>query len=231
MRMDKFLVECGLGSRKEVKELLKKRKIQVNASIVTSGQQIIDEEKDEVFYEKEKLVYKKFRYYILYKKAGYVTALEDSKERTVMELLPEWVIRKELVPVGRLDKDTEGLLLFTNDGKLNHQLLSPKSHVDKTYHVCLEKIITEEAIEQLRQGVRIGDYTTLPAQVEQLEEQKISLTIQEGKFHQVKKMLEAVDNKVSYLKRVSFGRLVLGDLKPGEVREVSLEDIIFLNMK
>ncbi|EHO21875.1 pseudouridine synthase [Fusobacterium necrophorum subsp. funduliforme 1_1_36S] len=95
----------------------------------------------------------------------------------------------------------------------------------------LRKIITEEAIEQLRQGVRIGDYTTLPAQVEQLEEQKISLTIQEGKFHQVKKMLEAVDNKVSYLKRVSFGRLILGDLKPGEVREVSLEDIIFLNTK
>jgi len=229
--MDKFLVECGLGSRKEVKELLKRKKIQVNGSIVTSGQQIIDEEKDEVFYEKERLGYQKFRYYILYKIAGYVTAVEDLKEPTVMELLPKWVIQKDLAPVGRLDKDTEGLLLFTNDGKLNHQLLSPKSHVDKTYHVFLENRITEEAMEQLRQGVRIGDYTTLPAQVEKLEEQKISLTIREGKFHQVKKMLEAVDNKVNYLRRVSFGRLVLGDLKPGEVREVSLEDIIFLKTK
>src|SRR3712207_4824079 len=201
MRKDKFFVECGGGSRKKVKELLKKRKIQVNGSIITSAQQTVEEDNDEVCYGNEKLVYRKFRYYILNKKAGYVTALEDNKDATVMDLLPDWVIRKDLAPVGRLDKDTEGLLLFTNDGKLNHRLLSPKSHVDKTYHVLLEDKITEKAMEELRQGVNIGDYTTLPAKVEKLEEKKIALTIREGKFHQVKKMLEAVGNKVIYLKR------------------------------
>lgn len=187
MRIDKFLVECGVGSRKEVKELLKSRKIRVNGLFITSPKENIEEEKDEVYYGEKKLSYQEFRYYILHKKAGYVTALEDSREATVMDLLPEWVIKKDLAPVGRLDKDTEGLLLFTNDGKLNHRLLSPKSHVDKTYHASLECDITEEALEKLREGVMIGEYKTLPAKAEKLEDRKIALTIREGKFHQVKK--------------------------------------------
>lgn len=231
MRIDKFLVECGVGSRKEVKELLKSRKIRVNGLFITSPKENIEEEKDEVYYGEKKLSYQEFRYYILHKKAGYVTALEDSRDATVMDLLPEWVIKKDLAPVGRLDKDTEGLLLFTNDGKLNHQLLSPKSHVDKTYHASLECDITEEALEKLREGVMIGEYKTLPAKAEKLEDRKISLTIREGKFHQVKKMLEAVGNKVIYLKRISFGKLVLGDLELGAVKEVSLEDIIFFDVE
>src|SRR3712207_3054863 len=126
-----------------------------------------------------------------------------------MELLPEWVVRKDLAPVGRLDKDTEGLLLFTNDGKLNHRLLSPKNHVEKKYYVELKKEIGEEEQKYLSEGVDIGGYKTLPAKVELCSLKSIFLTIQEGKFHQVKKMLEAVDNQVLYLKRVSFGKLEL----------------------
>ena len=143
-----------------------------------------------------------------------------------MELLPEWVIKKDLAPVGRLDKDTEGLLLFTNDGKLAHSLLSPKKHVDKTYYAQLEKSITEEDIKKLEEGVDIGGYITQPAKGKIVGEREIELTIREGKFHQVKKMLEAVNNKVVYLKRLTFGKLELKDMELGEVREINLEDII-----
>lgn len=226
MRLDKFLVECGIGSRKEVKEIIQSRKIYKNGVCVTSPKENVEEEKDHIEYDGKILQYKEYRYYILHKKAGYVTAVEDPKEKTVMDLLPDWVIKKDLAPVGRLDKDTEGLLLFTNDGKLNHKLLSPKSHVEKTYYVELEKEIEEQALFQLAKGVDIGGYITLPSKVEKLSSQSILLSIQEGKFHQVKRMLEAVGNRVEYLKRVSFGNLELGDLALGEVREISLEEII-----
>ena len=214
MRLDKFLTECGLGSRKEVKSLLTSGKIKVNGEIVKNPQSNIKENEDKV------------EYYIMNKKAGYITAVEDPREKTVMELLPDWVIKKELAPVGRLDKDTEGLLLLTNDGQLNHKLLAPKSHVEKTYYAELEKDINIEYIEKLENGVDIGGYITMPAKAEIVGEKKIHLTIKEGKFHQVKKMLEAVDNKVIYLKRISFGKLLLEDMELGEVREVKVEDII-----
>ena len=209
MRLDKFLVECGIGSRKEVKKLISNDEITVNGSNDISAKDNIDENSD-----------------IMNKKAGYITATEDFKENTVMDLLPEWVIRKDLAPVGRLDKDTEGLLLFTNDGKLNHRLLSPKNHIDKVYYIEIENNILDEDILKLEQGVDIGNYITQPAKVEKISDNKIYLTIKEGKFHQVKKMLEAVNNKVCYLKRVSFGKLKLDDLALGEVKEVNLEDII-----
>ena len=207
MRLDKFLVECGIGSRKEVKKLISNDEITVNGMSDILPKDNIDENSDIIEYNRERLEYKEFRYYIMNKKAGYITATEDFKENTVMDLLPEWVIRKDLAPVGRLDKDTEGLLLFTNDGKLNHRLL-------------------DEDILKLEQGVNIGNYITQPAKVEKISDNKIYLTIKEGKFHQVKKMLEAVNNKVCYLKRVSFGKLTLNDLTLGEVKEVNLEDII-----
>lgn len=226
MRLDKFLVECGIGSRKEVKEIIASGRIKVNNEIIKIAKLILDLEKDIVQFDSKFLVYKKYRYYIMNKKAGYITATEDLKERTVMELLPDWVIRKDLTPVGRLDKDTEGLLLFTNDGKLNHRLLSPKSHVEKTYYLELAKEITEEELKDLENGINIGDYITMPAKIKKIENKKILLTIKEGKFHQVKRMLEAVSNKVLYLKRLSFGKLDLKDLELGEVREVLLEDII-----
>lgn len=226
MRLDKFLVECGLGSRKEVKEIISNGKITVNGEVTIVNKQNIDEASDEIRFQDEILTYKKYRYYIMNKKAGYITATEDFKERTVMELLPDWVIKKDLAPVGRLDKDTEGLLLFTNDGKLNHKLLSPKSHVDKTYYVEVENDLRTEDLISLENGVTIDDYFTMPAQAKKIEDKKLLLTIREGKFHQVKKMLETVGNKVLYLKRISFGKLKLNNLELGEVKEVSLEDIV-----
>lgn len=226
MRLDKFLVECGLGSRKEVKEIISNGEITVNGEVTIVNKQNIDEASDEIRFQDEILTYKKYRYYIMNKKAGYITATEDFKERTVMELLPDWVIKKDLAPVGRLDKDTEGLLLFTNDGKLNHKLLSPKSHVDKTYYVEVENALRTEDLISLENGVTIDDYFTMPAQAKKIEDKKLLLTIREGKFHQVKKMLEAVGNKVLYLKRISFGKLKLNNLELGEVKEVSLEDIV-----
>lgn len=226
MRLDKFLTECGLGSRREVKKLLDNGKIQVNGVIVKNPQTNIKENSDIIEYAGNKLEYKEFRYYIMNKKAGYITATEDPKEKTVMELLPEWVIKKDLAPVGRLDKDTEGLLLFTNDGKLAHSLLSPKKHVDKIYYAKLEKEIGEEEIKKLENGVDIGGYITQPAKAKIVGEKEIELIIREGKFHQVKKMLEAVNNKVIYLKRLTFGKLELRNMELGEVIEIELEDII-----
>ena len=226
MRLDRFLVECGIGSRKEVKKIISAKEVKVNDSYDISAKDNINEYSDIIEYNGERLEYKEFRYYIMNKKAGYITATEDIREATVMDLLPEWVIRKDLAPVGRLDKDTEGLLLLTNDGKLNHKLLSPKNHVDKTYYVEIENNISQEDILKLEEGVDIGNYITLPAKVEKISDIKIYLTIKEGKFHQVKKMLEAVGNKVTYLQRTAFAKLKLNDLALGEVKEINLEDII-----
>ena len=226
MRLDKFLVECGIGSRTEVKKILGNGQVKVNGVITKSSKEQIDEIKDKITCKNEELEYKEFRYYVMHKPSGYITAIDDYREKTVMEVLPEWVIRKDLFPVGRLDKDTEGLLLFTNNGRLSHELLSPKKHVDKIYEVHLRESISDENIKKLESGVIILDnYFTKEAKVNKVEDKIIELTITEGKYHQVKEMLKAVGNEVFYLKRLSFGKLELGNLKKGEVIEISLEDI------
>lgn len=225
MRLDKFLTECGVGTRRDVKNIISKNEITVNGKRVSSPKEKIDLENDVVKIGERVLKYKKDRFYIMNKTSGFITATEDKREKTVMELLPEWVIKKDLFPVGRLDKDTEGLLLFTNNGKIAHELLSPKKHVDKTYLVKLLKEIDEKSVNLLEEGVDIGEYVTKPSKVQIINNTEILLTICEGKFHQVKKMLEAVGNKVIYLKRLSFGNLELGDLPLGEVKEVDLKDI------
>jgi 16S rRNA pseudouridine516 synthase len=225
MRLDKFLTECGVGTRSIVKEIISRGEIEVNGFKIKSPKEKIDIEKDVVEMGETILEYKKDRFYILNKKAGFITATEDSTDMTVMELLPEWVNKKGLFPVGRLDKDTEGLLLFTNNGKIAHQLLSPKKHIDKTYLVKLLEEIDQKGVKLLEEGVDIGGYVTKPAKVQIINNMEINLTIREGKFHQVKKMLESIGNKVVYLKRISFGNLELSDLKLGEVREINLSDI------
>ena len=223
MRLDKFLVECGIGSRTEVKKILGNGQVKVNGVITKSSKEQIDEIKDKITCKNEELEYKEFRYYVMHKPSGYITAIDDYREKTVMEVLPEWVIRKDLFPVGRLDKDTEGLLLFTNNGRLSHELLSPKKHVDKIYEVHLRESISDENIKKLESGVIILDnYFTKEAKVNKVEDKIIELTITEGKYHQVKEMLKAVGNEVVYLKRLSFGKLELGNLKKGEVIEISL---------
>ncbi|WP_297596234.1 pseudouridine synthase [uncultured Cetobacterium sp.] len=226
MRLDKFLVECGVGSRSEVKKNIAIGKVYVDGAICKDNSRNIDEMKTLIEYAGKKVLYKEFRYYKLYKIDGYITATEDKKEKTVMDLLPEWVNKKDLFPVGRLDKDTEGLLMFTNDGKLAHELISPKKHVDKIYRVILKDEIFQEGIKNLESGVDIGGYITQPAKVEKVSSKEILLNIKEGKFHQVKKMLKAIDNEVIYLKREVFGKLTLEDMVPKEVREIEREDII-----
>lgn len=228
MRLDKFLCEMGVGTRSEVKGCLKKGQVTVNGDIIKKPETKIDESKDIICFLGQTLVYEAVQYFLLNKPAGCVTATRDNLSETVMSFLPE-NRRDDLFPVGRLDKDTEGLLLITNDGQLAHELLSPKKHVDKTYFARIDGEVKEEHIQQFLDGVDIGDDDlTMPAKLKIISSGDISeieLTIQEGRFHQVKRMFEAVGTKVTYLKRISMGPLTLCDLQPGEVRVLTSEEI------
>lgn len=205
MRLDKLLTSLEIGTRSEVKEFLKKGKIQVNGQVMKKPDDKVDEFSAVILYAGKEYRYVSYEYYKMHKPAGYITATEDAKEPTVMEVFGEKP-KADVVPVGRLDKDTEGILIFTNHGQLSHFLLHPKRHVDKTYEVTCEKEVTIEMMRALELGVDIGEETkTLPAKVERMTMNQIALTIHEGKFHQVKRMLEAVGNKVIYLKRTQFG--------------------------
>ncbi|CAM3079765.1 pseudouridine synthase [Streptobacillus felis] len=226
MRLDKFLANSGIGTRKEVKELIKLRKITVNDIIVKSNDMKIDEIKDVIKYENNIINYTKFRYIMLNKPKGYISATEDLKQKTVLDLITDFKTYN-LFPVGRLDIDTEGLLLLTNDGNLAHNLLSPKKHVEKKYYVELRDIINSSQIGILESGVDIGDdIITKSSKISKIDSDKVFITITEGKFHQIKRMFEAVDNKVMYLKRISMGSLILDEnLKLGEYRELTVEEL------
>lgn len=221
MRLDKFLCEMGVGTRSEVKAYLKKGQVTVNDEIIKKPEVKIEENQDAICFQGQPLVYEAVQYFLLNKPAGCVTATRDNLSETVMSFLPD-NCRDDLFPVGRLDKDTEGLLLITNDGQLAHELLSPKKHVDKTYFAVIDGEVREEHKQLFLDGLDIGDEDlTMPAKLKILktgEVSEIELTIQEGRFHQVKRMFEAIGTKVTYLKRISMGPLALGDLKPGEVR-------------
>lgn len=230
MRLDKFLSECGICSRSESKIFIKKGMITVNGKKAAKGEEKIDPDNDEIMFKEQKIIYAEFEYYMLNKPAGVVSATEDKNDKTVIDLLPK-PHAKDIFPVGRLDKDTEGLLIITNDGETAHRLLSPKKHVDKTYFVRTSggEIGTEE-VEKLENGVDIGEEKlTLPAEIEILKNGEISeslLTIREGKFHQVKRMFKAVGREVIYLKRISMGNIKLDEsLEKGECRKLSEDEI------
>lgn len=225
MRLDRYLCELNTGTRSQVREFIKKGLVSVNGQIVRAADCKIDEQKDQVTLQGKSLTYQKFVYYMLNKPQGVVSATQDNTAGTVVELLAAEG-RKDLFPVGRLDKDTEGLLLLTNDGELAHRLLSPKKHVDKTYQVTAVHALGQEDIRRLEQGVDIGeDRMAMPAKVEILSENSFLLTIQEGKYHQVKRMLQAVDNQVTALKRIRFGGISLDEgLAPGEYRPLTLQE-------
>lgn len=232
MRLDKFLANSGIGTRKEVKELLKKRLIKVNDEIVKDGKIHVNENEDTIKYKDEIISYKKFVYIILNKPNGVISATEDKVHKTVIDLLGDEYRTFEVFPVGRLDIDTEGLLLLTNDGVLSHNLLSPNKHVDKKYYVELEKLLTKMDIDKLEKGVELKDFTTKDAKVEIIENGeesdkiRVYITISEGKFHQVKRMFKAVGNEVKYLKRVKMGTLSLDEnLKLGEYRELTEDEL------
>ncbi|WP_053218847.1 pseudouridine synthase [Virgibacillus senegalensis] len=233
MRIDKLLANMGYGSRKEVKDLLKKGNVRCNDKVIKSPQTHVNPGKSVVTVFGETVEYKEAVYLMMNKPPGYVSATEDQRDLTVVDLLePEDAVLNPF-PVGRLDKDTEGLLLITNDGKLAHQLLSPKKHVGKTYYATIEGRVTEEDKKAFKKGVTLDDgYITQPADLNILMQgdfSEIELTITEGKFHQVKRMFESVGKKVTYLKRLSMGSLELdSELQTGEYRELTEEELNYL---
>ena len=220
MRLDKYLCETGFGTRSQVKDLLKKGQVMVNGEVVKKPELKINETTDQILCQGKKAFYQKNIYLMLHKPAGVVSATEDNREKTVLDLVRPEDRKNSLFPVGRLDKDTEGLLLLTDDGELAHRLLSPKKHVDKTYYAKIDGQVTEEHVKQFREGLDIGDEKkTLPAVLTILLSgpvSEIEVTIHEGRFHQIKRMFEAVGCKVTYLKRLSMGSLVLDETLPPE---------------
>lgn len=240
MRLDRYLVEMNKGSRSEVKKMIKSGRVSVDGEICREAERKIQPSASEVSLDGKQVGYAAFEYFMLNKPAGVVSATEDGRHKTVVSLIED-AKRRDLFPVGRLDIDTEGLLLITNDGKLAHRLLSPKKHVDKTYFARVEGRLPEDAAEQFAGGITLEDGTrTLPARLviqkaaETAEENgktesglsEIELTIHEGKFHQVKRMFEAVGCRVVYLKRLSMGSLRLdGSLAPGACRRLTAEEI------
>lgn len=232
MRLDKFLVACALGSRTEVKNFLKSGRVTVNGKKEKSAKLQINEETDEICFDGQKLEYEEFVYYMMNKPQGVISATEDPKHKTVLDLLDDLARSKEVFPVGRLDIDTHGLLLLTNDGKLAHALLSPKRHVDKTYLAQVDGIMTQEDVETFAQGIPLKDFTCQPAKLElvSIDREKgqslVRVTIAEGKFHQVKRMVAYCGKEVVDLQRLTMGTLTLDEnLKRGEWRRLTKEEL------
>ena len=225
MRLDKCLSEMGAGSRAFVKELIRKGRVSVNGSVCKEPERAVNES-DVFTVDGEPLKYSAFEYYMLYKPAGYLTARADDNRPVVMELLP--LKRKDLSPVGRLDADTEGLLLITNDGALNHKLTAPKSGIPKKYFARFDGIFPEDAEEILSKPVAFQDFVSSPAELQRISENEAFLTVTEGKFHEVKRLFHHIGCEVTYLKRVEFAGLTLGDLEKGAFRALSEDEVNYL---
>ena len=232
MRLDKFLVENGLGSRSQVKAVLKKGLVLVNGRAEKSPKTHINETADEIVVSGQKLTYEKFVYYLLNKPKGYISATEDERHKTVLDLLDETARQKEVFPVGRLDIDTHGLLLLTNNGKLAHAMLSPKKHVEKIYRAQVVGLMNQSDVERFARGIELKDFTCQPAQLKivKLDEEKetslVEITLAEGKFHQVKRMVAACGKEVTDLQRLTMGPLQLDSgLALGEWRRLTEEEL------
>jgi len=228
MRLDRLLAEAGFGTRSQVKKLIIKGHVTVNGEVITVPKFQVNPEKDEVLVDGEAVEYEKDYYLILNKPRGYVTSTKD-REMTVMELLTGIPRPEKLFPVGRLDKDAEGLLLITNDGELAHRLTHPKWKVPKTYYAVVEGELKEEELEPLRKGMEFKDFKSKPAKVRILssgkESSEVEIEITEGKHHQVKRMFSRIGHPVKYLKRVKFGNLELGELPVGEFRSLTPKEL------
>ncbi|MBQ0139076.1 MAG: rRNA pseudouridine synthase [Kurthia sp.] len=233
MRLDKLLSNMGFGSRKEVKILVKGQAVKVDGEVVRDVTKHVDPDAQAVTVYGERVLYQEFIYLMMHKPPGVISATEDKHDQTVIDLLDPFHVQFEPFPVGRLDKDTEGFLLITNDGQLTHNLLSPKKHVPKVYYAKIDGKVEQADIDAFAEGVTLEDgYHTKPGKLKILkagEESEIELEISEGKFHQVKRMFEAVDKKVTYLKRLSMGPLELDkDLALGEYRELTEDELNLL---
>ena len=228
IRLDKYLADMSIGTRQEVKKYIRQGRVKINEDVIKKPEYKIREDEDKVTFDGALVAYETFEYYMLNKPAGVISATEDKRDKTVLDLIKEKK-RKDLFPVGRLDKDTEGLLLITNDGALAHRLLSPKKHVDKCYYAKIRGGVTEDDVRVFKERINIGTQEepewTMPAELKILEKgtvSRIRLTIREGKFHQVKRMFLAVGKEVVYLKRERMGALVLDEeLAPGEYRKLT----------
>ena len=231
-RLDKIISATGKKSRREVREMVRQGRVLVDGKPAPAADMKVDPQTAVILLDGEPLGYEKFTYVMLHKPAGVLTATEDRRQETVLDLLPPELRRRALSPVGRLDKDTEGLLLLTNDGQLAHRLLSPKSHVDKVYYARVDGALEPGDIAAFAAGMTLGDgLECLPAGLEILSPTEALVTLREGKFHQVKRMLAARGKPVLYLKRLSMGRLRLDPaLAPGAWRMLTEEERSALNL-
>lgn len=229
-RIDKIVASLSTYSRKDVKRLMKEGRITVNQKAITSPEEKIDPETDEIRLDGVVLTYEKYTYIMLHKPSGVLSATEDSRQETVLDLLPKELQKRNLFPVGRLDRDTEGLLLLTNDGDLAHRLLSPKKHVDKVYYVELDGPVGEKEVAEFAQGISIGEYRCMPAELALTDiPEHVFVTLHEGKFHQIKRMFYSCGRTVLYLKRVSMGNLTLDPaLSKGAYRFLTGEEVLKL---
>lgn len=223
MRLDKFLSNNGFGSRKDVKTLIKKQNVYVNDVLIKESDFSFDPSKDVVKVNDQIVKYKEFYYFLLNKPKGYISATEDYKQNTVLDLLPEYA-HLDLFPVGRLDKDTTGTLLITNDGQLAHSLLSPKKHVDKVYIATLDKEVSPSIIKDFENGIILDNELTLPAKLEILSTNVAKVTLHQGKYHQVKRMFSHFGLEVVELHREKFAFLTVDNLPSGSYRELTLEE-------
>ena len=225
MRLDKLLSEMGKASRSEAGKLIRAGKVTVNGTSPKKPDFKVDPENDVIVFLGEVLAYKKFTYIMLNKPEGYVSATEDESEKTVLDLVSDEDRKKGLFPCGRLDKNTLGLVILTNDGEGAHRVLSPKHHVSKVYRFECKLPLSDDAVKLLEGGVDIGGYLTKPCKIKMTEAQRGEITLTEGKYHQIKRMLEAVDNKITYLERISFGGILLDPrLSRGEWRYLTSDE-------
>jgi 16S rRNA pseudouridine516 synthase len=229
MRLDKFLANQGFGSRKDAKKFIKDKRIKINGVFAKKPEDNINPLVDEISIDDDVIEYKDNYYFMLNKPKGYICATEDHFQNTVLELIPEYNYLK-LFPVGRLDKDTTGLLLITTDRDFAHKLISPKRHVDKVYIATLDKDVDMKIKNEFESGIILDDELTLPAKIEQLESNVCKVTLHQGKYHQVKRMFEYFGYKVIELHREKFAFLTLGDLQEGEYRELTDEEVNHLKM-
>ncbi len=230
MRLDKLLASTGRWSRREVKELIRRGRVMVDGAAARSAEEKVDAQSAQISVDGEAVSYQQFTYIMLHKPSGVLSATDDARQRTVLDLLPKELQRQGLFPVGRLDKDTEGLLLLTNDGALAHALLAPKKHVDKVYYAQTDGTLTKDDCDAFAQGMTLADgLQCLPAELVILrtgETSEVLVTLREGKFHQVKRMLAARGNTVTYLKRLQMGTLYLDKaLAAGAYRELTAEEL------
>jgi len=225
-RLDKVIAAMGSHSRREVKDLARQGRIAVDGTVVLSPETKVDPERAQITVDGCALHYQRHVYLLLHKPGGLLTATEDTRQKTVMDLLPAEYRKRDISPVGRLDKDTEGLLLLTDDGELNHRLTSPKYHMDKVYYAKVDGELGKKDELAFVSGIKLKDFTCLPAKLEILGPGECRVTVKEGKFHQVRRMLEHCGAPVTYLKRLSMGPLQLNDdLRPGTFRELTEDEI------